>query len=132
MQKQYKGFQDLELWQKAREYKMEIYRLIKTFPNDEKFNLTNQLIRSVRSIAANIAEGYGRFTYKDQIHFCIQARGSLYETLNHIIDAYDSKYISIEDKNRCEEKAIILGKYLNGYISWLKSMIDQNKLFGGN
>lgn len=83
------GFEDLELWKKAREFKNEIRDLTKQFPIEEKFRLTDQAIRSSRSINALITEGHGRFTFPDQIHYCIQARGSLTETINHIIDAFD-------------------------------------------
>ena len=57
--------------------------------------MTDQVKRSVRSINANIAEGHGRFTYPDQIHFCIMARGSLSETINHLIDALDEGLQSV-------------------------------------
>ena len=55
--------------------KNELKEIADKFPPEEKYRLTDQLIRSSRSINANIAEGHGRFTYKDQLHFCIQARG---------------------------------------------------------
>lgn len=88
------GFEDLDLWKKVRIFKIEIRELTKQFPTEEKFRLTDQAIRSSRSINALITEGYGRFTYPDQIHYCIQARGSLTETINHLIDAFDEQYIS--------------------------------------
>lgn len=120
--KRYKSFQDLEVWKRSRALKMSIFELVIQFPNDERFALTDQLKRSSRSIAANIAEGYGRFSYKDKLHFCIQARGSLYECLNHIIDASDCNYITAEIKNEFAIKVEDVSKILNGYISWLKTM----------
>ncbi len=87
------GFEKLELWKKAREFKNEIFQEIRKFPPGEKYRLADQLIRSSRSINALIAEGHGRFTYPDQIHFCIQARGSLAETVNHLIEAFDNGYL---------------------------------------
>jgi four helix bundle protein len=98
--------------------------LVKTFPIEEKFRLCDQLIRSSRSINANISEGHGRFTYKDQIHFCIQARGSLSETLNHLIDAYDCKYITVETLQQFKAKIEEIERLLNGYISYLRKMIS--------
>jgi four helix bundle protein len=121
----YKSFMELEVWQQARIFKMDLYVLLKQFPSDEKFGLTDQLKRASRSIASNIAEGYGRFSYKDQLHFCIQARGSLFECQNHIIDAYDCQYISEENKCLFLGKADHLSKLLNGYISWLKTMMNK-------
>jgi four helix bundle protein len=90
------GFEELELWKKAREFKIDIKKLTVSFPAEEKFRSTDQLIRSSRSFNALIAEGHGRFSYPDQIHYCIQARGSLTETINHLIDACYENYISEE------------------------------------
>jgi four helix bundle protein len=120
--KNYKSFQDLDAWKKSRDFKLSIYELISHFPKDEKFALTDQLRRASRSIPSNIAEGYGRFSCKDQHHFCIQARGSLYECLNHLIDAYDCNYVTEEIKNEFVLKVEEVSKILNSYISWLKAM----------
>jgi len=95
-QEAHQSFTQLGVWKKGRELKKEIELLVKKSPSEEKYRLTDQIIRSVQSINANIAEGHGRITYKDQIHFCIQARGSLSETLNHLIDAFDSAYMNKE------------------------------------
>ena len=68
------GFEELELWKKTRAFKNDIRMLTLQFPQEEKFRLTDQLIRSSRSINSLITEGHRRFTYPDQIHYCIQAR----------------------------------------------------------
>lgn len=70
--KPHSSFTELEVWKKAREIKKEMEALAKAFPPDERFRLSDQLIRSARSINANIAEGHGRFTYKDQLHFAFR------------------------------------------------------------
>ena len=116
---------ELDVGKKARELKNELFLLCNTFPADERYRLTDQLIRSSRSINANISEGHGRFTYKEQLHFCIQARGSLSETLNHLIDAFDCKYISTEQLTNFKNKLDEVGKLLNGYIIWLRKQRDQ-------
>lgn len=115
------GFEELEIWKKARTYKIEISLLVKLFPPEEKFKLTDQIIRSSRSIGSLIAEGHGRFSYPDQIHFCVQARGSLTETVNHLIDALDEDYISeiILEDYRIKFKE--LERMINGYIKYLRS-----------
>jgi four helix bundle protein len=74
-----------------------------------------------------ISEGHGRFSYPDQIHFCIQARGSLSETVNHIIDAFDDKYISEEKLNYYRKKAKEIERLLNGYLSYLRKKRDDPK-----
>ena len=116
----HQSFNELEVWKKAREFKKEMEALCKTFPAEEKYRLCDQLTRSARSINANIAEGHGRFTYKDQLHFCIQARGSLSETLNHLIDAFDCKFITHEQLSFYKLKYDEVEKLLNGYISFLR------------
>ena len=123
-EKLYKSFTDIDVWKISRIYKKEIYKLVKVFPSTEKYRLEDQLIRSSRSIGSNIAEGYGRFTYKDQLHFCIQARGSLFETINHLVDAYDCRYINEETLILFRQKAADVERKLNGYIAWLKTMLD--------
>ncbi|WP_018128010.1 four helix bundle protein [Balneola vulgaris] len=80
---------ELESWESARQLRIAISDLVKSFPADEKFRLKDQIVRSSRSIPANIAEGYGRFHYQENIQFCRIARGSLYETLEHLMCAKD-------------------------------------------
>ncbi|HET7896288.1 MAG TPA: four helix bundle protein [Flavisolibacter sp.] len=113
-------FTELDVWKKAREFKKEMESLAKTFPPEEGYRLSDQLIPSACYINANIAVGHGRFTYKDQLHFCIQARGSLSETLNHIIDAFDAGYLSKEQLQLFKTKTDEVGRLLNGYINFLR------------
>ena len=79
----YQGFEELEVWKKARLLKNDIFQLVKTFPSEEKFKLSDQVIRSSRSVNSQIAEGHGRRTNPDRLRFCVISRGSLSETLNH-------------------------------------------------
>jgi len=116
----HKSFTELEVWKKGRALKNEIKTLTESFPPEEKFRLTDQLIRSSRSINASIAEGHGRYTFKDQLHFCIIARGSLSETYNHLIDALDCKYISDEQLYAFKIKIDDTERLLNGYIAYLR------------
>ena len=120
-------FYDLEVWKKSRALKNEIWDLVKTFPSEEKQRLSNQIIRSTRSITATLAEGHGRFTFKDQLHFCIIARGSLSETLNHLIDGYDCNYISRNQLNYFKLMIEEITKILNGYISYLRRNLARSK-----
>jgi four helix bundle protein len=122
-QKPHRSFTELEVWKKAREFKKEMEALAKTFPAEEKFRLCDQLIKAARSINANIADGHDRFTYKDQLHFCIQARGSLSEVLNHLFDAFDSNYISEDQFHIFKMKYKDVESLLNGYITYLRSKL---------
>lgn len=121
------GFEQLELWKKVREFKNEVGKEARKWPSEEKFKLTDQVIRSSRSINALLAEGHGRFTFADQLHFCIQARGSLSETINHLIDSFDEKYISEERLNYFKEKGKEIERLLNGYINYLRNQRDAEK-----
>lgn len=116
----YQNFEELEVWKKARELKKEIGELVKTFPFEEKYRLTDQLIRSSRSVNAQIAEGHGRRTWPDRLRFSVIARGSLSETLNHLIDALDEEYISEEQLIYYRNKISEVEKLLNGYIGYLE------------
>jgi four helix bundle protein len=117
------SFTDLEVWKKARRLKNEIKKMTEGFPADERYRLTDQVIRSSRSICAAIAEGHGRFTYKDQLHFCIIARGSLSETHNHLLDALDCNYIIESIFSHFKGMIDETGRLLNGYISFLRTKI---------
>ncbi len=114
----YQNFEDLEVWKKARELKNEISELVKIFPADERFRLTDQIIRSSRSVNTQISEGQGRRTWPDRLRFSVIARGSLSETLNHLIDAFDEKFITEEQLNYFRIKISEVEKLLNGYISY--------------
>lgn len=92
----YQNYEELQVWKHARSLKNEIFLLVKTFPAEEKYRLRDQIVRSSRSVNAQIAEGHGRRTTPEKIRYCIQARGSLHETLNHLIDAFDCTYITSE------------------------------------
>ncbi|MBN8686416.1 MAG: four helix bundle protein [Chitinophagales bacterium] len=115
----YQSFEELEVWKKARELKNEIAFLAKTFPAEEKYRLTDQLIRSSRSVNVQIAEGHGRKTWPDRLRFCVIARGSLTETLNHLIDACDEGIISDDLLQKLRIKINEVERLLNGYISYL-------------
>jgi four helix bundle protein len=96
-------------------------RLVPLLPREEKYDLADQVRRSSKSVPANIAEGSGRFYYMDNVRFCYNARGSLDETLNHLIASRDLGYCPLplyEDlRGQIEE----IRRLLNGYITWLKT-----------
>ena len=120
----YQSFENLEVWKKARALKIEIFEIVKLFPAAEKYSLTDQVLRSARSVAAQISEGHGRRTYPDRIRFCVIARGSLSETLNHLIDAHDCGYLAQEKLLHFRKLIYEVEKLLNGYISYLEKKIQ--------
>lgn len=125
-----KSYTELEVWKKMRLLKIKIEKIVKTFPGEEKFRLTDQIIRSARSVNSSIAEGHGRYTFPDQIHFCVISRGSLAETYNYLIDAYDCTYITLEKLAEFKNDINEVEKILNGYINWLRQQLKREKLKG--
>lgn len=115
------SFTDLKAWQEAHKLTIFIYKNIRNFPEYERFGLSDQLRRSVSSISANIAEGFGRQTQKDKIHFYHIANGSLTETQNHILVARDLGFLKQEVFMEIAEKTIITSKLINGLIKSIRS-----------
>lgn len=111
---------ELESWKSARQLRITISELVKTFPSEEKFRLKDQIIRSSRSVPANIAEGFGRFHYQENIQYCRIARGSLYETLEHLMCAKDEGFVNEEQFKNTNEQILECLKILNGYVQYLK------------
>nr|WP_294947080.1 four helix bundle protein [uncultured Mucilaginibacter sp.] len=114
------SFTELETWKQARKIRQWVSKLTKSFPVEEKFRLTDQIVRSSRSIGNNLAEGHGRFHYQDNIRFCVFARGSLTETLDHLIVALDEEIITEECFESFKPDYESCLKLINGYIQYLK------------
>ena len=114
------SFEDLFVYQKAREFSRKIAKLIKELPESEKFKLKDQMTRARRSITNNIAEGYGRFHYQENIQYCRQSRGSICEVVDDLIECFEENYI---DENKCrslKDEGYSLMKILNKYIAYLQ------------
>jgi len=122
--KQIKTFEDLDVWKACQKLRKEITELARKFPKEEQYLLTDQIIRASRSVTANIAEGYGRFYYQENIQFCRQARGSLYEILDHLTVACDESYITHDSFETLRNEAVHCIVVLNGYLRYLKSAKD--------
>jgi four helix bundle protein len=116
------SFEDLDAWKNSRAVKLRVRELVRLWPDDEKYRLTDQIIRSSRSPGSQLAEGFGRFYEKDNVRFCRIARGSLYETKNHLWDALDEGYIDQKTHNETCELIIRAIQTVNGYIRYLLSM----------
>ena len=119
------SFEDLNCWKAATEIRLYVSKnILPKFPSDEKFALTSQLRRSSRSVSDNIAEGYGRFHYQENIQFCRIARGSLCESINQMITAKDETYIDELILNEYRELFEKTKSLINGYINYLKKAKD--------
>jgi four helix bundle protein len=90
-------FEKLVAWQKAKELTRCVYQLIAAFPQHEQYALSSQIRRAVISIPSNIAEGSGRTSMKEKIHFLEIAYGSLTETYCQLLIASELGYLSSDD-----------------------------------
>ena len=89
-----RSFKDLQVWQKAHRLSLDVAKLVKTFPGDEKYDLASQMRRSARSVPSDISEGFGRYHFNDKLTFYERARASLLELRNHFEEAIGNKYIN--------------------------------------
>ena len=119
------NFKDLICWQKCRELRIQLEKMTLSFPKDEKTRLADQIIRASRSTTNNIAEGFGRFHYKDSIRFYYISRGSLSELLDHLTIAYDNGIIEKSTLLELENLSHEAARILNGYINFINSKITK-------
>jgi four helix bundle protein len=115
------SFRDLAVWQRSIELTLVTYKLTSTFPNSEKFGLTNQLRRASISIASNIAEGYGRATRGEYVQFLGDARGSCAEVETQLVIARGLSFGSKNLLDSTEELCKIVGSMLRALMKSLRS-----------
>jgi len=118
--KAYQTFEDLEVYQVAREFRKAMYRVAKRLPQEEKFGLTSQIRRAAVSVTNNIAEGHGRFHFLEQIKFMLQSRGSLEELLDDLNVCVDEGYLPIQEIESLTQDGWRVHKLINGYIRFLR------------
>ena len=116
---QIRSFEDLECWKLAAGLRRKISLLVKTFPSEEKFRLSDQMVRASRSVTNNIAEGYGRYHFLENAKFCRNSRGSLTELQDHLMIAFEEKYLSEELYTELQTDILNCQKVLNGYVKYL-------------
>jgi len=122
----YQTFEDLEVYQVAREFRKDMYRLAKRLPSEEKFGLVSQVRRAALSLTNNIAEGHGRFHFLDQIKFMFQSRGSLEELLDDLNTCQDEEYLPSSELETLKEKGWAVHRLTNGYIRFLRGRLKQD------
>lgn len=107
------SFEKLKVWQEAKNLVVDVYRLLDNFPKFEKFALSDQIRRAIVSVPSNIAEGSGRKSLKEQIHFLEISYGSLMETYNQLLIAIDLAYISEESVIAIKPSIDAVAKMIN-------------------
>ncbi|KPJ72260.1 hypothetical protein AMJ52_06930 [candidate division TA06 bacterium DG_78] len=130
--KKIRSFRDLIVWQLASEFSKNISELVKTFPGREKYVLTNDLLRAARSIPANIAEGWGRLFPKEKISFYNIANGSVEESSNHLIEAYNNGYIDDRTNKLYQKRLHILAVKITNLITSTRKRIKSSAKRGFN
>ncbi len=114
-----KSFTELNAWQEGHQLVLAIYRLSKSFPQEEKFGLTDQIRRASVSITSNLAEGFSRLGRKEKLQFYRMSLGSLTELQNQLIIARDLEYVTFEEFRKIEDLSVVVSKLLNGLLKSL-------------
>ena len=110
------GFRNLNVWQKAHDLTVAVYKIAARFPKEELFALTSQVKRAASSIGANIAEGCGRGSDADFTRFLYIAMGSASELENHLELGRDLGFISQADYDDLQRRLIEVKRMLGSLI----------------
>jgi four helix bundle protein len=119
--------EDLEIYQLALEIGEDVWKIVDKWEYFAKKTVGGQFVEAADSIAANIAEGYGRFFYKDRKQFCYYSRGSMMETKAWAVKSSKRNLIAPKEYDVLIEKLKLLHHKLNTYIKKLKHSINNNK-----
>ena len=118
-------FTDLNVWREGHKLVVMIYKITKGFPKEEIYSMVDQMRRAAASVTANIAEGFGRQTYKEKVQFYYMAKGSLSELKNFTLIAKDVGYLSDENFKLLVEQTNIVDQILQGFIKKTKTFINR-------
>lgn len=120
------SFRDLDAYKESKTLVAEVYRLLKKFPKEEQYALCDQLRRAAISITSNIAEGSGRVSTKEKIHFLEISYGSLMEVLSQLDIACDLEYITKEDFKQFEMIENRVAVLISGLTKYFKKTLTTN------
>ena len=119
------SFEKLKVWQEAKKLVVDVYHLLDSFPKFEKYALCDQIRRAIVSVPSNIAEGSGRRSLKEQIHFLEISYGSLMETYNQLRIAIDLTYITEESVEVIKPSIDAVAKMINGLSSSYEEKLEE-------
>lgn len=109
------SFKDIKAWQFAHQFVTDVYKVTRTFPDDERYGLCQQFQRAAVSIPANIAEGYKRLSKQEKLRFMNISQGSLEECRYYILLSKDLEYITAETHTYLNNEIEKVSWYLNAY-----------------
>jgi four helix bundle protein len=112
-------FQDLEVWKRGRNLRKKLYQLANGLPAQERYNLAAQIKAAAISLTSNIAEGFGRYHFKENVQFCRIARGSACELMDHLTTCHDESYIPAAQHQELNDELATFQRLLNGYIKMI-------------
>lgn len=119
-------FRELDAYKEGKKLIKEVYRLLKKFPKEEQYAMCDQLRRAAISITSNIAEGSGRNSFKEKVHFLEFSYGSLMEVLSQMDVACDLEYITVEEFNNFEVMVENVGCPLSGLKNYFARQDNPN------
>lgn len=123
-----KTFEELDCWKACTEVRRFITQLVKKYPREEKYSLADDMKRAARSTTHNLAVGYGRFHFQENMQFCRVSRGSLYELIDQLITSLDEGHITKEEHEKGRALIFKALPLLNGYINYLSRQKSNSKL----
>ena len=106
-------YQDLKVWQKAIDLTVEVYELVKLLPRDEHYALSDQMRRAVVSIPSNIAEGRGRGSNKEFVHYLLMSRGSLWELSTQLVICEKLHFLDSSQTSHAKQMITEISKMIN-------------------
>ena len=120
-------FRKVRAWQSNRQLTVDVYRITRTFPADERFGLVSQIRRAVVSVGANIAEGCGRHSDADKLRFLQMSFASSTELLHHLITSTDLGYLQPDAFGSLESKLDVVRSQLYGFIKRLRGAVSSKQ-----
>lgn len=120
-----KGFEDLEVYQVARDFRNRVFNLVKQLPAEEKYVLSPQMKRAALSITNNVAEGHGSRSFRHNISYLYRSRGSVTELQDDINACEDQGYFEKEHLDDLREHSVRVAKLINGYIAYLRKRLSE-------
>ncbi|OGE31388.1 hypothetical protein A3C59_02980 [Candidatus Daviesbacteria bacterium RIFCSPHIGHO2_02_FULL_36_13] len=119
------SFTDLNVWKEGHKLVLMVYKVTASFPQKETYSIVDQMRRAASSVTANIAEGFGRQTYKEKLQFYYVSQGSLTELKNFLLIAKDVQYLTKDMFDNLAEQSNLTHQLLQGFLQKTKTFINR-------